>query len=61
MTVGLIDRYLKVQDDRVRKNHVQLIGITAMFMAAKYEEVIPVRIADICYMTDNIYTKGSVR
>ena len=61
LTVGLIDRYLKVQHDRVRKNHLQLIGVTALFIAAKYEEVRPVRIADICYMTDNSYSKGNVR
>ena len=61
LTVALIDRYLKVQHDRVRKNHLQLIGVTALFIAAKYEEVRPVRIADICYMTDNGYSKGNVR
>ena len=61
LTIGLIDRYLKVQHDRVRKNHLQLIGVTALFIAAKYEEVRPVRIADICYMTDNGYSKGNVR
>ena len=61
MTVGLIDQYLKAQHDRVRKNHLQLIGVTALFIAAKYEEIAPVGIADICYMTDNAYTKGNVR
>ncbi|KFQ99570.1 G2/mitotic-specific cyclin-B1, partial [Opisthocomus hoazin] len=55
MTVAIIDRYL--QDNAVSKKTLQLIGITAMFIASKYEEIFPVNSEDFVYITDNAYTK----
>ena len=40
MTVGLLDRYFD-NVDSVPKKHVQKIGVVALFMAAKYEEIYP--------------------
>ena len=37
LTVNLIDRYLEKQN--VLRNKLQLVGVTAMLIASKYDEV----------------------
>ena len=37
MTCGLIDRYL--EKEKVMRDRLQLVGIAAMFIASKYEEI----------------------
>lgn len=59
LTVQLLDRYLQVQS--VSKRKLQLVGVTAMFVAAKYEEMYPPEINDFVYITDNAYTKAQIR
>jgi len=56
--INLIDRYLsKVQ---VARNKLQLIGVVAMFIASKFEEIHPPEIKDWVYITDGAYTKDDV-
>ncbi|KFZ56531.1 G2/mitotic-specific cyclin-B1, partial [Podiceps cristatus] len=55
MTVSIIDRFL--QDNVVSKSMLQLVGVTAMFIASKYEEVFPPCVGDFVYITDYAYTK----
>ncbi|XP_040262996.1 G2/mitotic-specific cyclin-B1-like [Bufo bufo] len=59
MTVGIIDRFL--QENPVPKNQLQLVGVTAMFLAAKYEEMYPPEIGDFTFVTDHTYTKVQIR
>lgn len=59
MTVGIIDRFL--QDNPVPKNQLQLVGVSAMFLAAKYEEMYPPEIGDFTFVTDHTYTKAQIR
>ncbi|XP_029371514.1 G2/mitotic-specific cyclin-B1 [Echeneis naucrates] len=59
MTVGLIDRFL--QDHPVPKKQLQLVGVTAMFLASKYEEMYPPEISDFAYVTDRAYTTAQIR
>lgn len=40
---------------------LQLVGVTAMFLASKYEEMYVPTIEDFVYMTDNTYTKAEIR
>ena len=40
---------------------LQLVGVTAMFLASKYEEMYVPAIDDFVYMTDNTYTKHEIR
>uniref|UniRef100_A0A8C3KFT2 Cyclin B1 n=1 Tax=Calidris pygmaea TaxID=425635 RepID=A0A8C3KFT2_9CHAR len=54
MTVGIIDRFLQVSVSRLKM--LQLVGITAMFIASKYEEVFPPHVGDFAYVTDHTYT-----
>ena len=58
LTVNLIDRFLERQI--VIRKKLQLVGVTAMLLACKYEEVsIPV-IEDFVVITDKAYTKKDV-
>ena len=42
LTINLIDRYL--EKETIMRNKLQLVGVTAMFIASKYEEIYaPVR------------------
>ncbi|XP_069794829.1 G2/mitotic-specific cyclin-B1-like isoform X2 [Narcine bancroftii] len=59
MTVSIIDRFL--QDNPVTKSKLQLVGVTAMLVASKYEEMYPPEIGDFVYVTDNTYTTAAIR
>ncbi|XP_033121875.1 G2/mitotic-specific cyclin-B-like [Anneissia japonica] len=59
LTVQLIDRYLEIK--AVSKDKLQLVGVTAMFIASKYEEMYPPEIGDFVYITDNAYTQSQIR
>ncbi|XP_020789596.1 G1/S-specific cyclin-E2 [Boleophthalmus pectinirostris] len=45
------DRFMLTQDD-MNKDYLQLIGITALFIAAKIEEIYPPKIFEFAYVTD---------
>lgn len=44
----------------VTRTKLQLLGASAMFVAAKYEEIYPPSVRDFTYITDNTYTKKQV-
>uniref|UniRef100_A0A914WAG2 Cyclin N-terminal domain-containing protein n=1 Tax=Plectus sambesii TaxID=2011161 RepID=A0A914WAG2_9BILA len=58
MTVLLLDRFL--QTAQVPKDQLQLVGVTCMFIASKYEEMYAPEISDFVYITDNTYTKREI-
>ncbi|GER42164.1 cyclin A3 [Striga asiatica] len=58
LTVNYIDRYLSAH--KLLRNRLQLLGVSCMLVASKYEEIKPPHIEDFCYMTDNMYTKDEV-
>ena len=41
MAVALLDRFYDQVDEPVPKNQVQKTGVTALFLAAKFEEIYP--------------------
>uniref|UniRef100_A0A3Q0QVA2 Cyclin E2 n=1 Tax=Amphilophus citrinellus TaxID=61819 RepID=A0A3Q0QVA2_AMPCI len=45
------DRYMLTQEN-VSKDYLQLIGITALFIASKIEEIYPPKIYEFAYVTD---------
>jgi len=59
LTVAIIDRYL--QKKPCSKNRLQLVGVTSMLVASKYEEMYAPEVADFVYITDHAYTKQDVR
>ena len=58
MTVLIIDRYISIK--YISKIRFQLLGITAMLIACKHEEINMPKIDDFIYITDNAYTKDEV-
>ncbi|KAL6873705.1 hypothetical protein ACP4OV_013787 [Aristida adscensionis] len=58
LTVSYIDRYLSAKALNRRK--LQLLGVSAMLIASKYEEISPPNVEDFCYITDNTYTRQEV-
>lgn len=53
MAVSMIDRYLQANTSTPRR-YLQLVGITALFMASKYEELMPPEISDFVYVTGEL-------
>lgn len=45
----------------MKKSQLQLVGVTAMFIASKYEELFPPGVNDYVYITDDAYTNGEMR
>lgn len=58
ITVSLIDRYLELT--QVKRNNLQLVGVTAMLIASKYEEIYAPEVKDFVYITDNAYTRQDI-
>ncbi|KAL3321769.1 hypothetical protein AABB24_039403 [Solanum stoloniferum] len=54
LTVNLIDRFLAVQP--VVRKKLQLVGVTALFLACKYEEVSVPVVQDLILISDKAYT-----
>lgn len=58
LTVNLIDRFLSKQ--AVMRKKLQLVGLVALLLACKYEEVsIPV-VEDLVLISDKAYTRNDV-
>jgi len=58
LTIQIIDRFLCRKE--VNRNKLQLVGITALFIACKYEEIYPPELKDFVYVTDKAYTKKEI-
>ena len=43
------------------RKKLQLVGVTAMLIASKYEEMYAPEIGDFVYITDNAYSKENIR
>jgi cyclin B len=44
----------------VSKARLQLVGVTALLIASKYEEIYPPELKDFVYITDKAYSKQDV-
>lgn len=42
------------------KDNIQLVGVSAMLIACKYEEIYPPMIKDYIHICDNSYTKEQI-
>ncbi|XP_076889496.1 G2/mitotic-specific cyclin-2-like [Bidens hawaiensis] len=58
LTVNLIDRFLAKQTV-IRKN-LQLVGLVAMLLACKYEEVSVPIIDDLIFISDKAYSRSQI-
>ena len=51
--INIIDRYLSQKN--INRKYLQLLGITSLFIASKYEEIYAPSAKDLIFMTDNAY------
>lgn len=58
LTINLIDRFLERKI--VVRQKLQLVGVTAMLLASKYEEIYAPEVRDFVYITDKAYTKEQI-
>jgi len=53
LTVNIIDRYLA--KEQIPRSKLQLVGVTSMLIASKYEEIYAPEVRDFEYITDKAY------
>lgn len=58
LSINIIDRYLS--QVQVERQKLQLVGVTALLIACKYEEIYPPEVKDCVYITDRAYTRQEV-
>ena len=58
LTVNLIDRYLERAE--VSRAKLQLVGVSCLLVASKYEEIYPPELRDLVYICDRAYTRQDV-
>jgi cyclin B len=56
---GIIDKFIMLQPD-IKKKDLQCLGITALHVAGKYEEIYPPELKQILRVTDNAVNKEEV-
>jgi len=61
LSIGILDRYLQDKIKEVGRKRLQLVGITSMWIAAKYEEIYAPEVNDFVYITDNAYASSELR
>ena len=58
IAINVVDRFLSRRVVSLGK--LQLVGVTAMFIAAKYEEILAPSVGEFVFMTENGYTKEEI-
>ena len=58
LCVNILDRYLEKVP--TQKTQLQLVGVSALFIACKYEEIYPPEVRDCVHITDNAYEREEV-
>jgi G2/mitotic-specific cyclin-B, other len=58
LCVNLLDRFLEKKT--LLRNKLQLLGVTCLLVACKFEEIYPPEVRDCVYITDNAYKREEV-
>jgi len=58
LTVNIIDRFLETSD--VPRQKLQLIGVTALLIGSKYEEIYPPQLEDLVSICDGAFTENEI-
>ncbi|KAK9068137.1 hypothetical protein SSX86_012248 [Deinandra increscens subsp. villosa] len=58
LTINIVDRCLSVK--KVPRKELQLVGISAMLIASKYEEIWPPEVSDLIAISDNAYSRDQI-
>lgn len=56
-----ISSFLQKHSKELTKDRFQLVGIAALFIAAKFEEMYPPDISDFTSVTHNAFNKSDIR
>lgn len=59
LTINIIDRFLEKQD--ISKKKFQLLGVSALMVAAKYEEIYPPKLSQYVKICANAYSEDQVK
>lgn len=58
LSINILDRYL--ENVQILRSKLQLVGISALLIASKYEEIYPPEVKDCVYITDNAYDRPEI-
>jgi len=58
LSVNIVDKYL--QKHAISRDKLQLLGVTAMLIASKFEEIYSVEINDFVFICDNVCTAADI-
>ncbi|KAH0943900.1 hypothetical protein HID58_003537 [Brassica napus] len=58
LTINIVDRFLSLKP--VPRRELQLVGVSALLIASKYEEIWPPQVNDLVYVTDNSYQSKQI-
>ncbi|CAH2080057.1 unnamed protein product [Thlaspi arvense] len=58
LTINIIDRFLSLKP--VPRRELQLLGVSALLIASKYEEIWLPQVDDLVYVTDNSYSNKQI-
>ena len=59
LAINTLDRFL--QKKNVLRSQLQLVGVTSLLIASKYEQIYPPELGDLVYICDKAYTEQDVR
>ena len=59
LTINLLDRFLSVKPN-IARSQLQLVGVTCLLIAAKYEDIYAPEIKDIVHICDKTYKKDEI-
>lgn len=58
ITVQLIDRFLSLK--QIKKSQLHILGVTALLITSKYEEIYPPELKDLLSVSENKFTRVEV-
>ena len=58
LAINYVDRFLSVVP--VARSQLQLVGVTCMLVASKYEEIHPPAVDEFVYISDNTYKRDEI-
>ena len=58
LSVNILDRYLEKM--QILRSKLQLVGVSALLIASKHEEIYPPQVKDCVYITDHAYDRDEV-
>jgi len=63
LTVFIIDKYLSIPGvaEATERKSLQLVGVTGLLLASKFEEIYAPEITDFVYITDDTYTVDQIQ